>query len=440
MDDKKYQIFVSSTYNDLFNARKKVIEAILSIYHFPVGMEMFSADDSEQWEIIKETIDASDYYIVIIGHRYGALSNDGVSYTEREYRYAKEIGLPVLAFIRSRRIALTDDEREIDPKLQKKLEKFILLAKDSKMCDFWETPDELVTKVAIALPKIFKRNPRIGWVRGSEAISKEISQELAKLSNENRELREKISVLEENLVEDTPELLVNLSDNECLNLTISSDFEPVTMPERLQYEDIPGEHIGSVSHEAIERYNKKLPSDNELEQHNKKARFYHRVNNDSLKITPKIKNIGRMSASNVRIEMVFPDFVMPFDCYDARRLAEPENIIPSNPIKTMTSLMGVKNYLGGISSSFQIPIEQIKKSKDILSATLDFPVSSINSWVEVNGLAVEAFKNKVMHTKSSTCESFLLVPLKKGSGTVKINIICEEYKEQSSFEVPIVVT
>ncbi|BEN63137.1 hypothetical protein SMKC072_09590 [Serratia marcescens] len=100
MDDKKYQIFVSSTYKDLYKARKKVIEAILSIYHFPVGMEMFSADDSEQWEIIRETIDASDYYIVIIGHRYGVMTNDEYSYTEREYRYAKEIGIPVLAFIR----------------------------------------------------------------------------------------------------------------------------------------------------------------------------------------------------------------------------------------------------------------------------------------------------------------------------------------------------
>ena len=46
--DKKYQIFISSTYTDLVEARTKVRDAILSIYHFPVGMELFGAADEEQ--------------------------------------------------------------------------------------------------------------------------------------------------------------------------------------------------------------------------------------------------------------------------------------------------------------------------------------------------------------------------------------------------------
>ena len=36
--EKKYQIFISSTFNDLKSARIKVRDAILSMYHFPVGM------------------------------------------------------------------------------------------------------------------------------------------------------------------------------------------------------------------------------------------------------------------------------------------------------------------------------------------------------------------------------------------------------------------
>ena len=44
--EKKYQIFISSTYEDLKEERDKVQRAILSMYQFPVGMEMFSADDS----------------------------------------------------------------------------------------------------------------------------------------------------------------------------------------------------------------------------------------------------------------------------------------------------------------------------------------------------------------------------------------------------------
>ena len=38
--EKKYQVFISSTYKDLIEARSKVRDAILSMMHFPVGMEM----------------------------------------------------------------------------------------------------------------------------------------------------------------------------------------------------------------------------------------------------------------------------------------------------------------------------------------------------------------------------------------------------------------
>ena len=71
--EKKYQIFISSTYKDLIEARSKVRDAILSMMHFPVGMEMFNAADEEQWEIIQETIDSSDYYVLILGQRYRML-------------------------------------------------------------------------------------------------------------------------------------------------------------------------------------------------------------------------------------------------------------------------------------------------------------------------------------------------------------------------------
>ena len=56
---------------------------------FPIGMEMFSAADDDQWKIIKETIDSSDFYILIIGNRYGSIEETtGISYTEKEFDYA----------------------------------------------------------------------------------------------------------------------------------------------------------------------------------------------------------------------------------------------------------------------------------------------------------------------------------------------------------------
>lgn len=37
--EKKYQIFISSTYEDLIEERRKVQDTILSMYQFPIGME-----------------------------------------------------------------------------------------------------------------------------------------------------------------------------------------------------------------------------------------------------------------------------------------------------------------------------------------------------------------------------------------------------------------
>jgi Domain of unknown function (DUF4062) len=49
--EKKYQIFVSSTYDDLGHERKAVAKTILELGDIPVGMEMFSAADESQWKL-----------------------------------------------------------------------------------------------------------------------------------------------------------------------------------------------------------------------------------------------------------------------------------------------------------------------------------------------------------------------------------------------------
>lgn len=56
---------------------------------FPIGIEIFSVADDNQWKIIKEAIDSSDFYILIIGNRYGSIEETtGISYTEKEFDYA----------------------------------------------------------------------------------------------------------------------------------------------------------------------------------------------------------------------------------------------------------------------------------------------------------------------------------------------------------------
>jgi len=79
MTDKRYQIFLSSTFSDLRQERQAVLEAILQLRHIPAGMEIFPAADSTPWQLIRNIINDSDYYVLIIGGRYGSIDENGLS-------------------------------------------------------------------------------------------------------------------------------------------------------------------------------------------------------------------------------------------------------------------------------------------------------------------------------------------------------------------------
>lgn len=169
---KKYQVFISSTYEDLKVERQKVVATILKSYHIPIGMEMFSADDAEQWKVIQNTIQQSDYYVLILKHRYGSLTKDGISFTEKEYDYARKIGIPILSFIISKAAPITADFFETDPAKKEKLDNFKkkVFNESGKMCDYWRNEDELCTQLNIALQKQYDMNERSGWIRQIDAL------------------------------------------------------------------------------------------------------------------------------------------------------------------------------------------------------------------------------------------------------------------------------
>lgn len=187
--DKKYQIFISSTYEDLRTERDQAIKAVLEMGHIPVGMEMFSAADEEQWQIIARQIEATDYYIVIVGHRYGSETSEGISYTEKEYDYAKSCGVPTLGFIIDEKAAWPANRIEKTAKKKKKLGAFKQKVK-SKLVQFWSSKDDLHGKISISLVKTMNTNPRIGWSRADEAVGPDITKELSRLSSENSFLRD----------------------------------------------------------------------------------------------------------------------------------------------------------------------------------------------------------------------------------------------------------
>lgn len=190
--DKRYQVFVSSTYSDLRAERSAIIQALMQMDCIPAGMELFPAADEEQFEFIKRIIDDCDYYILIVGGRYGSTAADGASYTEKEYDYARRKGLPVFSFVHERPQSLEPEKCERDPETLAQLERFRQKVKTGKMVKLWSDPKELPGLVAISLSKGIKMHPAVGWVRGDQVANVQLLNELNELRKRNEELETQV--------------------------------------------------------------------------------------------------------------------------------------------------------------------------------------------------------------------------------------------------------
>ncbi len=188
---KRYQIFISSTYTDLELERQKVLQSVLKLRHIPVGMEHFVATNEEQFSYIKKLIDDTDYYIIIIGNRYGSQADDGISYTEKEFDYAVSLGIPVIACIHSNPDSLPVRKSDTKPSAKQKLNKFRNKVMHHRMvsCFSWESPSALSAEVVVALTNAINDFPRPGWERVTSYENSDLLNQINDLRIENNKLK-----------------------------------------------------------------------------------------------------------------------------------------------------------------------------------------------------------------------------------------------------------
>ncbi|MEM7261249.1 MAG: DUF4062 domain-containing protein [Planctomycetota bacterium] len=187
--DKLYRVFVSSTYLDLREHRRAVIEAILRLGMVPSGMEHFPASGKDKWSMMKSVIDQCDYYVVIVAGRYGTRGPEGQSYTEMEYRYALEKGIPVLGFVHSDIDSLP--AKDTDPENRELLDRFIDLVEEKNVRP-WSRKEDLPGEVAPSLSRAKSEQPRPGWVRPGRPP--EVDAEVARLQDRVQEIEAQLKL------------------------------------------------------------------------------------------------------------------------------------------------------------------------------------------------------------------------------------------------------
>jgi hypothetical protein len=209
VDERRYQVFVSSTFEDLQEERQKALQAVLELKAFPAGMELFPSADDEQWAFIQREIESSDYYVLITAGKYGSLAAEGISFTEKEYDYAVGLKKYVMSFVRHDLSKVAAGQSEMDPERRQKLEAFHRKVKQNKLVRFYTNPHELKAQVMQALMHAFQFQPKEGWVRAKHArriedleevarLQKDISQlaqERAQLAQKNQQLSSHVAAL-----------------------------------------------------------------------------------------------------------------------------------------------------------------------------------------------------------------------------------------------------
>lgn len=107
-----------------------------------------------------------------------------------EYRYALELGKPVIGFVHEDPKQLPAKYYESDPALRSKLNDFRDLVQ-SKLCKYWTAPADLGAKVSRSLTQLIRQYPAIGWVRAN-MTSPETAQEALALRRQVEELQTKL--------------------------------------------------------------------------------------------------------------------------------------------------------------------------------------------------------------------------------------------------------
>jgi hypothetical protein len=189
LDERRYQVFISSTFDDLQPERQKVLQAILEMKAFPAGMELFPSANDEQWAFIQREIESSDYYIVVTAGKYGSIAEDGRSFTEKEYDYALSLKKYVMSFVRRDILSLDGRHLELEQNRKQQLDAFHKKVKSSKLVKFYDSPEELKSVVMQALMHAFQFQPQEGWVRAKNARRIEDLEDVTRLQKQVMELQ-----------------------------------------------------------------------------------------------------------------------------------------------------------------------------------------------------------------------------------------------------------
>lgn len=453
-NQKKLQVFISSTYIDLIEERQAAVEAILKAGHIPAGMELFTASNKSQWDIITRWIDESDIYMLILGGRYGSIENESQkSYTHLEYEYAQSKDKPLFAVVIEEPALDLRKSKDIEKHNPEKLNEFRKKVL-SYMSSFFTDNKDIKLAVHESMGQITQDYDLTGWIRGNQQNS-DIAKEMMTLNDELRKLREDNEKLKAEQVERSPKLELSINDDQSLEFKLDGD-ESRFYKKREPIQNIPHHLVDYLTEESIADYNQSLLEidDNSIEKYNNIQSQISSLSNLTNKLKIILANKGNIKAQNVYVSITFPDLVFVTDDQEEvltikKSLAEKAlEIIPSptyDPIESaeeklakdiqtekyvdvMARALGINHNTLSSLSNFQ------RKDDFLIRNTLN---QHNRNYAENNEIIIKP--STLTHSFENSYSNYFLIPITKGISTIKIELFCDEYLKPDIHEIQLIV-
>ena len=188
MIDKRYHVFISTTEIDMHAERVVLSQTLVSQGFFSWGLESRTPLTTA---FARRQIDDCDYFILMLGSRYGELSASGVSYMHLEYIYAVTKQKPILVLMYEAPESRGDQFQDQHPEGKLKFLDFRRqLQRERDMVMTFRDLRDLEVAIRHTMPQFLTRYPAQGWVRPNH-------QQVQQLQDENEQLRQKLTQLEQ---------------------------------------------------------------------------------------------------------------------------------------------------------------------------------------------------------------------------------------------------
>lgn len=188
MIDKRFHVFISTTEADMHAERVVLSQTLVSQGFFSWGLEQRTPLTTA---FARRQIDDCDYFVLMLGSRYGELSASGVSYMHLEYIYAVTKQKPILVLMYEAPESRVDEYQD---KTQEGKVKFLdfrrQLQRERDMVMTFRDLRDLEVAIRHTMPQFLTRYPAQGWIRPNQ-------QQVQQLQDENEQLRQKLIQLEQ---------------------------------------------------------------------------------------------------------------------------------------------------------------------------------------------------------------------------------------------------